>query len=250
MPASSPNPDAPASAPIDAPPPERIDASPPAPLDAPPPERIPAEWAEEWAELEAEWAEISADITACRACPELATRTNAVVGDLPASWTPATWTPQTAVRLVFVGEAPGAQEDAAGRPFVGKAGQLLDRLLADAGMARAEVGVLNVAKCRPPGNRTPQVDEIARCRPYLTRQLNLLQPKLIVALGLTAVTWFLGRRVSLSAARGVVHTVGDLRVIATYHPSAAIRFGPQGAPMTALREDLAFAARTLAEAPA
>jgi len=148
-----------------------------------------------------------------------------------------------ATRLVFVGEAPGAQEDAAGRPFVGKAGQLLDQLLTDSGMARAEVGVVNVIKCRPPGNRRPSGDEIARCRPYLERQLELLRPRLIVALGLTAVAWFLGRRTTLAAARGVVHEVDGYRVIATYHPSAAIRFGPAGAPMAALREDLDFAAR-------
>jgi uracil-DNA glycosylase len=186
----------------------------------------------------AEWVPLSREISSCRACAELAaTRQKVVVGD-PAPDAPA--------RLVFVGEAPGAQEDAAGRPFVGKAGLLLDRLLADAGMARAEVGVINVLKCRPPGNRRPFRDELARCRPYLERQLDLLRPRLVVALGLTAVAWFLGRRTTLAAARGTLHEVGGYRMIATYHPSAAIRFGPSGAPMAALRDDLAFAARTLA----
>jgi DNA polymerase len=186
----------------------------------------------------ADWAELAREASSCRACAELAaTRQKVVIGD-PGPGAPA--------RLVFVGEAPGAQEDAAGRPFVGKAGQLLDQLLTDSGMARAEVGVVNVIKCRPPGNRRPTADEIARCRPYLERQLDLLRPRLIMALGLTAVAWFLGRRTTLAAARGTVHEVGAYRVLATYHPSAAIRFGPAGAPLAALREDLDSAARYLA----
>jgi uracil-DNA glycosylase family 4 len=186
----------------------------------------------------ADWAPLSREISSCHACAELAaTRQRVVVGE-PAPDVPA--------RLVFVGEAPGAHEDAAGRPFVGKAGLLFEQLLTDAGMARAEVGLVNVLKCRPPGNRRPLADELLRCRPYLERQLALLRPRLIVALGLTAVAWFLGRRTTLAAARGTVHEIGDYRVIATYHPSAAIRFGPTGAPMSALRDDLAFAARTLA----
>jgi uracil-DNA glycosylase len=103
-----------------------------------------------------------------------------------------------------------------------------------------------VLKCRPPGNRAPQPDEVARCRPFLDRQLDLLAPRLIVALGLTAVTWFLGRRTTLTAARGRVHEVDGRRVLATYHPSAAIRYGPAGAPMAALREDLGYAAALVA----
>lgn len=185
-------------------------------------------------DLERSWAALAARITACQACPELvASRQHVVVGD-----------PQPApVRLVFIGEAPGAQEDAAGRPFVGKAGQLLDQLLSDAGLSRAEVGVLNVVKCRPPGNRTPTAAEVTRCRPYLEAQLDLLAPRLVVALGLTAVSWFLGRGTRLAAARGRVHHVDGRRLLATYHPSAAIRFGPNGAPLAALRDDLALAAR-------
>ncbi|MEN3304248.1 MAG: uracil-DNA glycosylase [Micromonosporaceae bacterium] len=191
------------------------------------------------------WRALAKEIRACVACPELvATRTRVVVGDPPAFGPPG-----APVRLAFVGEAPGAQEDATGHPFVGKAGQLLDQLLTDSGLARAEVAVLNVVKCRPPRNRAPGAGEIARCRPYLQKQLDLLRPRLIVALGLTAVAWFLGRRTSLAAARGTVHRVGGRPVIATYHPSAAIRFGPSGAPLAALREDLDFAARLLAEAP-
>jgi DNA polymerase len=211
-----------------------------------------------------EWAALARTITSCTACAELAvTRQKVVVGDpgpglsaqaLPAQALPRVPGPEGvdplggeghSTRLVFVGEAPGAQEDAAGRPFVGKGGQLLDQLLSDAGMARAEVGVVNIIKCRPPGNRQPKTAEIANCRPYLERQLELMRPRLIVALGLTAASWFLGRRTTLAAARGTVHEIGARRLIATYHPSAAIRFGPSGAPMAALREDLDFAARYL-----
>jgi DNA polymerase len=185
------------------------------------------------------WRALATEITSCVACSELAhTRQHVVVGDLPT---------RQGVSLALVGEAPGAAEDAAGRPFVGKAGQLLDRELAGAGIEREQVAVLNVLKCRPPGNRAPKPDEVTRCRPYLERQLQLLAPRLVVALGLTAVAWFLGRRVTLSGSRGTVHDVevgGEaLRVLATYHPSAAIRFGPNGAPMAALREDLAYAAK-------
>ncbi|HZN75786.1 MAG TPA: uracil-DNA glycosylase [Micromonosporaceae bacterium] len=180
------------------------------------------------------WRALATEIEQCRACTELAeSRTRVVVGE-----------PGTG--LALVGEAPGAAEDAAGRPFVGKAGQLLDQLLHEVSLDRSEVAVLNVLKCRPPGNRAPKPDEILRCRPFLERQLTLLRPSLVVALGLTAVTWFLGRT-SLAAARGTVHSVVvnglELRVIATYHPSAAIRFGPNGQPRAALRADLELAAR-------
>jgi DNA polymerase len=160
-----------------------------------------------------------------------------VVGEAPAG-----------ARVALVGEAPGAQEDVAGRPFVGKAGQLLDTLLREAGLDRDQVAVVNVLKCRPPANRTPKRAEVERCRPWLDRQLDLIAPELVVALGLTAVGWFLGHGVRLGASRGVLHEVGGRRVLATYHPSAAIRFGPRGAPMAALREDLGHAARLL-EAP-
>ena len=202
--------------------------------------------------MRTDWDALTREVTACRACADLAaTRQRVVVGD-PGPGLQCDPGPGPRVRLAFVGEAPGAQEDAAGLPFVGKAGQLLDQLLEDSGMARADVAVLNVLKCRPPGNRRPSGEEIARCRPYLERQLGLLQPQLVVALGLTAVAWFLsGRgagagRTTLAGARGLVHEARGYRVIATYHPSAAIRFGPSGAPLAALREDLDFAARVLA----
>ena len=166
----------------------------------------------------------------CTACPELAaTRTTVVVGDTP-----------TGARLLVVGEAPGAVEDQTGRPFVGRSGQLLDALLAEAGLPRARVAVLNTVKCRPPGNRLPTRLETSNCRTWLNLQLAELSPRLIVTLGLSATTWFLGRT-TLTAVRGTVHEVDGRRVLPTYHPAAALRGGPNGEPLRLLREDLAMA---------
>lgn len=174
-------------------------------------------------------------IRACTLCAELAaTRSQVVIGSGP-----------TDARLVIVGEAPGAQEDATGTPFVGRSGQLLDRLLSEAGLQREEVAVLNTVKCRPPGNRVPTRLETANCRPWTTRQLDEMSPSLVVALGLSATGWFLGRT-TMAAVRGVVHEVDGRRVLPTYHPAAALRGGPRGEAMTRLREDLALAVRLVA----
>jgi uracil-DNA glycosylase len=173
----------------------------------------------------------------CVACPELAvTRQHVVVGDVPLAGRP---------RFVLVGEAPGAQEDETGRPFVGRSGALLDQLLAEAGLERAQAAVLNVVKCRPPGNRTPKAPEVARCSGWLRRQLELLDPPVVVALGLSAAKWFLGPRTVLAHVRGRPHDVDGRAVWATYHPSAAIRFGPNGAPRAGLLADLTAVAGTL-----
>jgi uracil-DNA glycosylase len=181
------------------------------------------------------WPELAAASQGCTACPELAaTRTTVVVGDAPAG-----------ARLALVGEAPGAEEDKAGRPFVGKAGRLLDQLLVEAGLDRGTVAVVNVLQCRPPGNRTPTTTEATRCRGWLDRKLDLLAPELVVTLGLSAAVAFLGRGITLGAVRGTVHEVAGRRLLPTYHPSAAIRFGPNGAPLAALRADLATAAGLL-----
>jgi uracil-DNA glycosylase len=181
-----------------------------------------------------DWASLVAAATRCTACDELAaTRTTVVVGDVPVAARP---------RLALVGEAPGADEDAAGRPFVGRAGRLLDELLVEAGLDRKDLAVLNTLQCRPPGNRTPKPAELARCHGWMDRKLELLDPPLVLALGRTAAAWFLGNKISLAAVRGQVHEVAGRRVVATYHPSAAIRFGPAGAPRAGLREDLAFVA--------
>lgn len=188
----------------------------------------------------ADWDSLVAGIEVCTACPELAaTRTRVVPGVRPPG-----------ARLLLVGEAPGATEDATGVPFAGRAGQLLDTLLAQSGLSRAQVAVVNVLKCRPPANRKPSRVEVGRCRPWLERQLELADPELVLSLGGTAAEWFLGAGVRLGASRGVVHQVGGRRVVVTYHPSAALRFGPAGAPMLALRDDLAWVAGLLAALPA
>jgi uracil-DNA glycosylase family 4 len=184
-----------------------------------------------------DWASLAAVNRPCVACPELAAaRQHVVVGDLPASGRP---------RLVLVGEAPGATEDETGRPFVGRSGALLDLLLAEAGLSRADAAVLNIVKCRPPGNRTPKAFEVARCSGWLRRQLELLDPPVVVALGLSAAKWFLGPRTVLAQVRGRPHEVEGRSVWATYHPSAAIRFGPNGAPRAGLLADLTAVAGTL-----
>lgn len=176
--------------------------------------------------------EIAAAVRGCQACPQLvASRTLPVAGDFPAE-----------PRFMVVGEAPGAQEDVAGRPFVGKAGALLDALLAEAGVDRGSVAVANVCNCRPPANRTPATAEARRCAGWLDRQIELADPPLVVALGRTALTWALGAAVKLAEARGVAHPWRGRRLLASYHPSAAIRFGPAGEPRAALRADLALAA--------
>ena len=184
-----------------------------------------------------DWTALAAVARSCVACPELAAaRQHVVVGDVPAAGRP---------RLVIVGEAPGATEDETGRPFVGKSGALLDLLLAEAGLDRAECAVLNIVKCRPPANRTPKTPEVARCSGWLRRQLELLDARVVVALGLSSAKWVLGPRTVLGEVRGRAHQVDGRAVWATYHPSAAIRFGPNGAPRAALLADLQAVAGTL-----
>jgi DNA polymerase len=185
-----------------------------------------------------DWPTLAAVNRPCVACPELAaTRQHVVVGDVPAGGRP---------RFALVGEAPGATEDDTGRPFVGRSGALLDQLLGEAGLSRAEAAVLNIVKCRPPGNRTPRTPEVARCSGWLRRQLELLDPPVVVALGLSSAKWFLGPRTVLAQVRARPHAVGGRAVWATYHPSAAIRFGPNGVPRAGLLADLRAVAGTLA----
>jgi len=206
---------------------------------APRPPRLDAA-ADEVARTAAEapdWSTLADVARSCVACPELAaTRQHVVVGDVPASGRP---------RLVIVGEAPGATEDDTGRPFVGKSGALLDLLLGEAGLDRGQTAVLNIVKCRPPANRTPKTPEVARCSGWLRRQLELLDARVVVALGLSSAKWFLGPRTVLGEVRGRAHEVDGRAVWATYHPSAAIRFGPNGAPRAALLADLQAVAGTL-----
>lgn len=148
-------------------------------------------------------------VSACHRCPELvASRTKTVFGVGPLD-----------VELCFVGEAPGGEEDAQGEPFVGPAGQLLNRIIAACKLKREEVYICNVIKCRPPGNRTPLPNETANCRGYLEKQLELARPKFICALGGVAVTNLLGTTQSISRLRGRFHDYRGIPVMCTYHPA-------------------------------
>jgi DNA polymerase len=126
-------------------------------------------------------------------------------------------------RLMFVGEGPGADEDAQGLPFVGRAGQLLNNMIAAMGLKREEVYIANVVKCRPPGNRTPEPDEANTCSPFLFRQIDVVRPQVLVALGATAATYLLGQRQPLAGLRGRVHAFRGCQLIVTYHPAFLLR---------------------------
>jgi DNA polymerase len=126
-------------------------------------------------------------------------------------------------RLMFVGEGPGADEDAQGIPFVGKAGQLLNNMIVAMGLKREEVYIANVVKCRPPGNRTPEPDEANTCSPFLFRQIDVIRPQVLVALGATAATYLLGARQPLAGLRGRVHAFRGSQLIVTYHPAYLLR---------------------------
>ena len=126
-------------------------------------------------------------------------------------------------RLMFVGEGPGADEDAQGLPFVGKAGQLLNNMIAAMGLKREEVYIANVVKCRPPGNRTPEPEEANTCAPFLFQQIDVVRPEVIVALGATASTYLLGQRQPLAGLRGRIHSVRGSKLIVTYHPAFLLR---------------------------
>jgi len=185
------------------------------------------------------WKRLSLEIASCTKCPELATtRTHTVAGDPPGP----RWS-----GVVLVGEAPGADEDRLGRPFIGASGRLLDDVLAQVGLPRDRVAVVNVLRCRPPANRPPKAAEVKACRPWLEAQLAHTQPKIIVTLGTTALQWFLGRQARIGAARQLEHEALGAVLIPTYHPSAALRFGPRGEPAIGLREDLARVAALVAK---
>jgi uracil-DNA glycosylase family 4 len=126
-------------------------------------------------------------------------------------------------RLMFVGEGPGADEDAQGLPFVGRAGQLLNNMITAMGLKREEVYIANVVKCRPPGNRTPEPEEANTCSPFLFRQIDVVRPEVLVALGATAATYLLGQRQPLAGLRGRVHSLRGSRLIVTYHPAYLLR---------------------------
>ena len=126
-------------------------------------------------------------------------------------------------RLMFVGEGPGADEDAQGLPFVGRAGQLLNNMIGAMGLKREQVYIANVVKCRPPQNRTPEPEEANTCSPFLFRQIDVIRPEVIVALGATAATYLLGQRQPLAGLRGRVHSFRGTKLIVTYHPAFLLR---------------------------
>jgi DNA polymerase len=126
-------------------------------------------------------------------------------------------------RLMFVGEGPGADEDASGTPFVGKAGQLLNNMISAMGLKREEVYIANIVKCRPPGNRTPEFVEATTCSQFLIQQIDIVRPEVIVALGATAATYLLGVRQSLASLRGQWHSARGAKVAVTYHPAFLLR---------------------------
>jgi DNA polymerase len=146
---------------------------------------------------------------------------------------------------LFVGDGPGDEEDQAGEPFVGPTGKLLDALLSAAGLARGrEVYIANVVKCRPPGDRTPLPEEAAACAPILDRQIDLIRPKIIVALGKTAIMRLIGVDTAMAALRGKVYRYRDVPVIVTYHPAYLLRNLPEKLKAW---EDLQLAKSTLAQ---
>jgi uracil-DNA glycosylase len=152
---------------------------------------------------------LSRTVSTCTRCPELAaTRTQTVFG-----------VGRSGVELCFVGEAPGADEDAQGEPFVGAAGQLLTKIITACGLSRQDVYICNIIKCRPPGNRTPLPNEVANCKEYLDKQLELLRPKFICALGSTAAQNLLGTTQSMGKLRGRFHDYRGIPVVCTYHPA-------------------------------
>jgi len=151
-------------------------------------------------------------IDTCQKCRLGATRTRLVFG----SGSPS-------ADIVVIGEAPGADEDATGLPFVGAAGQLLTKILAAINLTRDEVYICNILKSRPPGNRTPLPDEVEACEPYLWKQLALISPRFILALGLTSATTLLRRKARMADLRGSVHDYNGIPMIVTYHPAALLR---------------------------
>ena len=153
---------------------------------------------------------IATDVKICRLCGLFRARTNAVPGE-----------GSSLLKAVLIGEAPGKSEDQQGRPFVGKAGKILDYILQDTGINRSQIFITNVVKCRPPGNRLPTVDEVSACKRYLDREFAYLKPKIIGLLGRTAYSTFIGGK-SFSSDRGRILKKNGLTYLITFHPAAAI----------------------------
>lgn len=179
----------------------------PRPKAAAPPLPAPAD------DEPAEWRAFREQVLRCTKCEELCARRTQVVFGVGS----------VAAPLVFVGEAPGEDEDRQGEPFVGRAGQLLTKSLAKLGVRRDRVYIANVLKCRPPGNRTPQFQEMANCMPYLLRQISFIRPKALCVLGNIAAQALLNTTLGITRLRGRTHDFQGTRVFATYHPAYVLR---------------------------
>jgi uracil-DNA glycosylase family 4 len=216
-----------------------------APAPAPPDARMPAPVAAPAAAVSlppiadradgaygADWGVLRERVAACTACDLCKTRTQTVfgVGDTRAEW-------------LVIGEAPGAEEDRQGEPFVGRAGQLLNAMLLAIGLPREKVFIANILKCRPPGNRDPKPEEVSRCLPFLSAQIALLKPKIILAVGRIAAQNLLATDAPLARLRGKLHTYGaaNTPLVITYHPAYLLR---TPADKRKAWEDLKFARAT------
>lgn len=164
------------------------------------------------AAIEAALARLRAPVSVCTACRLCEGRTQVVFG---------AGTGRSG--LLVLGEAPGATEDATGQPFVGRSGKLLSQLLAEIGLAREDIFIANVLKCRPPGNRAPKPDEARACAPWLKAQIEALRPRLILALGLSAARWLVGGKAPMSELRQSEHDYLGTKTLVTFHPAAILR---------------------------
>jgi DNA polymerase len=182
------------------------------------------------------WDELRAVVAACTRCGLHESRTQTVfgVGNPTADW-------------MIIGEAPGAEEDRRGEPFVGRAGKLLDEMLLAIGEKRESVFIANILKCRPPNNRDPAPDEAASCRPFLERQIELVRPKIILAVGRIAAQQLLQSDAPVGRLRGKVHQLGATPLVVTYHPAYLLRSPSQKRKSW---DDLCLAARVMAGEPA
>ena len=183
-----------------------------------------------------DWESLRATVASCTACGLCESRTQTVfgVGDPDADW-------------MIIGEAPGAEEDRRGEPFVGRAGKLLDEMLRAVGQGRERAFIANILKCRPPNNRDPQPQESAACRGYLERQIELVRPKIILAVGRIAAQLLLDTDAPVGRMRGTIHRLGDTPLVVTYHPAYLLRSPSQKRKAW---DDLCLAQRAIAEGPA
>jgi DNA polymerase len=213
--------------------PRRSSASSDAPDSGSPPEAVSLAASAAGAEAGLDWDALRAMVSACTRCALSETRTQTVfgTGDVRARW-------------MFIGEAPGADEDRQGEPFVGRAGQLLTSMIRSLGLRREDVYIANVLKCRPPGNRDPRPEEAAHCRGYLERQIGLVSPAIVVAVGRIAAQNLLATDEALARLRGKVHALGarGWPLVVTYHPAYLLR--SPGEKRKAW-QDLLFARRVL-----